>query len=84
MFKKIPHTILRITPAQTSWKNFFFENYFFQGLGVLPETRKPLIWVSFFSTKYQFYTFFQVRLFNFNITLKTYFENVFRKIMKNW
>ena len=57
--KKIPHTVLKIISAQISWKKFFFEKKLFQGLGAFFVIAKPLTWVSFFSTKYKFYTFFK-------------------------
>ena len=46
-------------------------------------TEKPLIWAPFFSTKNLFYTFCQRWLYNFDILLKTYFRNLFRKTVKN-
>ena len=43
---------------------------------------KPLTWASFFCRENKFYTAFQVWLFNFNITIKTCFETIFRKTEK--
>ena len=81
IFKKFPYTVLKIISAQIRWKNFFFEKFFFQGLGAF--FSKPLTWASFFSTQNLFYIFFQVWLFDFNIVLKTCFKNLFRKTVKN-
>ena len=49
--KIVPHTLLKIISAQISWKNFFFENKLFQGLGAFFASAKSLILVLFFSTK---------------------------------
>ena len=43
--------------AQISWRNFF-EKVFLQGLGALFTAAKPLIWVSFFSTKKNIFILF--------------------------
>ena len=77
--RKIPHTVLKMISAQISWKKFFFEKFFFQGLGAFFGTARPLIWASVFST-----VFFQVWLFNFNIILKTCLKKLYRKTVKNW
>ena len=61
---------------------YFFENHFFQRLGVFSTTEKPLIWAPFFPTKNYFYTFVQRWLFTFNILLKTCLRNLFRKTVK--
>ena len=53
-----PHTVLKIISAQISWKNFFFEKTFFQGLGVFFTTAKSLITASFFSTKKNIFILF--------------------------
>ena len=65
-------------------EELFFRKYCFQGLGAFFMTAKPLIYVSFFSSKNLFHTFFQGWLFNFSIILKTRFENLFRKTVKKW
>ena len=60
-------------------EEFFCRKCFFQRLAAFFTTAKPLIWASFFPTKNQFHTFFQVRLFNFNALSKTCFKNFFEK-----
>ena len=83
LFKKISAQCFE-DHIQISWKKFFFEKNFFQGLGAFFVIAKPLIWASFFSTQNLFYNFFQVWLFDFIIVLKTCFKNLFRKTVKNW
>ena len=81
--KKIQHTVLKIISAQISWKKFFFKKIFFKDLELF--SRLQNYWFGLiFSTKNKCCSFFQVWLFNFNITLNTCSKMFFRKTVKNW
>ena len=73
-----------VLSVQISWKYIFFWKKFFQGLGAFFKTAKQIIWASFFHKKIILYFFFQGWLFNFNITSKTCFKNLFGKTVKKW
>ena len=49
-FQIIQHNNLQVLSVQITWKDFFFEIFFLQGLGVFFTTAARLIWASFFST----------------------------------
>ena len=49
-FEIIQHNNLQVLSVQITWKDFFFEIFFLQGVGAFFTTATPLIWASFFST----------------------------------
>ena len=59
-FKKIPaHRFAGLICANKLEGFFFFEKFFFQGLGAFFTTAARLIWASFFSTKKYCILFFK-------------------------
>ena len=83
-FKKIPAHYFVGLICTNKLEEYFFRKNFYQGLGAFITNATRLIWASFFSTKNQFYTFFQGWLFNFNVILKTCLKNLFKKTLKKW
>ena len=57
----------------------YFQKILFYWFAAFSATAKPLIWSPIFCTKH-FFTFFQVRLFNFSAILK----HPLRSVLKNW
>ena len=71
ILRKLLHIVLKILSVQIGWKDLFQKN--FQGLWDFFTNANSLVWASFFCTKNDFYTFFQVWLFHFNIIFITGF-----------